>query len=44
MLGVDELQLSCNSSHVVYSGLDIIPDSNCLLYPGTITVRLEEEH
>ncbi len=44
VLGVDELQLSCNSSHVVYSGLDIIPDSNCLLYPGTITVRLEEEH
>ncbi len=42
--GVDELQLSCNSAHVTYSGLDIIPDSNCLLYPGTITVRLEEEY
>lgn len=42
VMGVGELRLSCNSTHVMYSGLDIVPDNNCLLYPGSIIVKLEE--
>ena len=42
VLGVGELRLSCNSAHVAYSGLDIVPDNNCLLYPGAIIIKLEE--